>query len=80
MRKFHKSVSGYRSCFSGEDDNKSVLSVHAMEHHSDSLSIDNYKFAILRACNPRSLNREEFKFIDKFRATCLGLNRCKVEK
>ena len=63
-----------------EDRNKSALSMHAYEHHRFRFSIDNYRFAILKECNPRSLNREEFRFIEKYRTNCLGLNRCKVER
>ena len=80
MQKFHQRVNGHRSCFKFEDRNKSALSMHAFEHHGASFSIDNYKFAILKECNPRSLNREEFRFIERFRTNCLGLNRCKVER
>ena len=80
MQKFHQRVNGHRSCFNYEDRNKSALSIHAFEHHGYSFSLDNYKFAILKECNPRSLNREEFRFIEKYRTNCLGLNRCKVER
>ena len=80
MQKFNQRVNGHRSCFKIEDRNKSALSMHAFEHHEARFSIDNYKFAILKECDPRSLNREEFKFIERFRTNCLGLNRCKVER
>ena len=80
MQKFHERVNGHRSDFNFNDYKKSALSLHAFEHHGDRFSIDNYKFAILKECNPRSLNREEFRYIEKFRTNCLGLNRCKVER
>ena len=80
MQNFHKRVNGHRACFKVEERNKSALSIHAYEHHSDSFTIDNYKFAILKECNPRGLNREEFRYIEKYRTNCLGLNRCKVER
>ena len=79
MQKFHQRVNGHRACFNFEDRNKSALSMHAFEYH-DHLSIENFRFAVLKECNPRDLNREEFRFIEKFGTNCLGLNRCKVER
>lgn len=80
MQKFHERVNGHRSCFNNEGYKKSALSLHAFDHHRDDFSLDNYKFAIVKECNPRQLNREEFRFIEKFKTNCLGLNRCKVER
>ncbi|KAL5257197.1 hypothetical protein ACHWQZ_G012210 [Mnemiopsis leidyi] len=80
MQKFNQRVNGHRSCFKFEDRNKSALSMHAFEHHGGNFSIENYKFAILKDCNPRALNREEFRYIERYRTNCLGLNRCKVER
>ena len=79
-QKFHKRINGHRACFNAEDYKKSALSLHAMENHPDHFDINIYKMAVLREVNPRCLNREEFRYIEKFRTNSFGLNRCKVER
>ena len=80
IQKLHQRVNGHRSKFNANDYETSALSVHAHEHHPDNFSINNFKFAVVKSCNPMRLNREEFKCIEKFRTNCLGINRCKVER
>ena len=80
MQKFHLRSNGHRDYFNETDYKKSALSLHAYEHHRDRMDMDIFNFAILKECNPRQLNREEFRFIEKYKTNCFGLNRCKVER
>ncbi len=59
---------------------KSALSLHVFENHPDDFSLDIYKFCIVKSVHPLRLNREEFKYIEKYRTNCMGINRCKVER
>ena len=79
-QKFHKRINGHRACFNADDYKKSALSLHAMENHPDHFDINIYKMAVLKEVNPRCLNREEFRYIEKFHTNSFGLNRCKVER
>ena len=80
MQKFHERASGHRACFNAVDYKKSDLSIHAMDYHPDHFNMDIYEFAVVREVSPRSLNREEFRVIERFKTNCVGLNRCKVER
>ena len=42
------------------------------------LKLKNFKCAIVKKCKIRQLDREEFKFIEKFQTLTKGLNRCKI--
>ncbi|KAL5254262.1 hypothetical protein ACHWQZ_G013894 [Mnemiopsis leidyi] len=79
-QKFHKRINGHRACFNAEDFKKSALSLPAMENHPDCFDINIYKMAVLKKVNPRDLNREEFRYIEKYQTNSYGLNRCKVER
>ena len=59
---------------------KSALSQHCSEDHPDSISLDNFKIGIVKVCIPECLDREEDKFITKFRTNIWGLNRMRVVK
>ena len=80
VQKFHERVNGHRACSTTEKYKKSALSLHAMEHHPEQFNMEIYKFAVVKECDPRALNREEFRRIEKFKTNCMGLNRCKVER
>ena len=80
VQKFHERINGHRACFTADSFKKSALSIHAMEQHPDQFNMNIYQLAVVKECNPLSLNREEFKHIESFKTNCLGLNRCKVER
>ena len=80
LQKMHLRINGHRSKFNMLDYEKSALALHAYEHHPDQFTIDIFKFAIMKSCHPLRLNREEFRFIEKFNTNCSGINRCKVQR
>ncbi len=80
VQKFHEKVNGHRACSTTEKYKESALSLHAMENHPEQFNMEIYKFAVVKECDPRALNREEFRRIEKFKTNCMGLNRCKVER
>ena len=80
LQKLHQRISGHRNKFNGLDYEKSALSLHAYESHPDHFNIDIFKFAVIKSCHPLRLNREEFKFIDKFSTNRSGINRCQVQR
>ena len=59
---------------------KSALSQHCVETHIDEISLDNFRIGIVKACTPNTLDREESRYINKFRTNIWGLNRMKVIK
>lgn len=77
-QKCNKRTSGHRSCFNQEKWEKSALSMHAMEYHSLTPELHNFKVSIVSQVSPQRIRREEFKWVEKFRTNCLGLNRYKV--
>ena len=77
-QKGHKRTNGHRNCFNNGNFSKSALSMHATDKHPDSIRLDNFEIAIVKQVSPRNLKREEFRFIDKYRTKCLGLNRYKT--
>ena len=77
-QKCHKRTNGHRNCFNNGDVTKSALSMHAMDKHPENMSLENFEIAIVKQVPPRSLKREEFRYIDKYRTKSLGLNRYKT--
>ena len=71
-------TNGHRSSFIKEKWEKSALSMHTMDYHKDDQKIDNFRVSIVKQVAPQRIRREEFKFIEKHRTACLGLNRYKV--
>jgi len=80
LQKMHLRINGHRSKFNELDYEKSALALHAYEHHPDQFNIEIFKFAVIKSCHPLRLNREEFRFIEKFNTNCSGINRCKVQR
>ena len=71
-------ISGHRKCFNDEKYDKSALSMQAREVHQTNFSLDVSKNAVVSKVSPQRLRREEFRYIEKYRANYLGLKRCKV--
>ena len=74
----HIRVNGHRSKFTHEHFEKSALSIHCMEFHYDFFDIEVFKFGVVKQVKPIELDREEERFIDKFKTNIFGLNRIKV--
>ena len=74
----HNRTSGHRSCFTtAEKWEKSALSWHAKEAHQNDFSLSNFEITIVKQVSPQHLRKTEFKYIDKFKTSSLGLNRYK---
>ena len=80
----HTRINGHRKSFkrqsNGEvlDYKKSALSWHCQEEHPQNFDLKNFKIGFIRICNSIDLDREENRFITKFRTDVIGLNRIKV--
>ena len=77
-QRVHQRTNGHRNCFNNEDFQKSAWSMHAMDKHPENMDLKNYNIAIVKQATPRTIKREEFRFIDKYRTEVLGLNRYKT--
>ena len=67
-QELHDRTSGHRNSFNDATKyDKSALSMHAMEMHQDSFSLDNFTVAAVSKVSPQQLRREEFRYIDKYR-------------
>ena len=77
-------MNGHRSAFKlneggiYEDYKKSALSYHCYDRHPDNMSLGLLRIGFIRSCKAVDLDREESRFISKFRTETLGLNRIKV--
>jgi len=72
---------GHRSKFKindCKDYEKSALSQHCYDCHNDAMTLSNFKIGIVKKCKPVDLDREESRFISKFRTDIWGLNRMNV--
>ena len=77
---FHKRANGHRSDFTPEKFENSALSTHSFLVHNLSISLDDFKFMIVKKVRPLELDREEFKLIEHFKTNTRGINRCKVAR
>jgi hypothetical protein len=78
IQKCHKRTNGHRGCFNEVDFEKSALSMHAKDKHPNNMSLNNFSVAVVKKVSPRNIKREEFRFIEKYRTKCFGLNRYKT--
>ena len=74
----HIRVNGHRSKFNDNHYQESALSMHMMETHANAWNINHFKFGVVKQVKPVDLNREEERFIDKFKTNLFGLNRINV--
>ena len=77
VQECHNRTSGHRNCFNEEKWDKSALSMHARDVHQMTFSLTIFSISIVKKVSPQQLRREEFKFIDKYKTSSLGLNRYK---
>ena len=71
-------TSGHRGCFDDTHFEKSALSMHAKDKHPSDMDLKNFKISIAKKVSPRNLKREEFRYIEKYRTKCYGMNRYKT--
>ena len=76
--KFSDRNSGHRSNFDFVNFEKSALSHHSYLDHGLNASLKDFNCAIIKKCGHLSLDREEFKLVERLRLNTLGLNRCKI--
>jgi hypothetical protein len=77
----HVRFNGHRSKFVIDDQRtyeKSALSQHCFDCHPDNMLLTNFKIGIVKSVNPIELDREENRYITKFRTDIWGLNRMNV--
>ena len=59
---------------------KSALAEHCFHNHPDQMELSVFKVGIVKKCRAIDLDREEDRFISKFRTNIFGLNRMKVTR
>ena len=77
-QEFRERNNGHRSKFNVSKHEDSALAHHSYMDHGLGVKLQNFKCAIVKKCKIRQLDREEFKFIEKFQTLTKGLNRCKI--
>ncbi len=65
VNKLHIRVNGHRDKFNEEKYQESALAIHAFEKHPENFTLDIFRFCIVKSVHPLSLNREEFRYIEK---------------
>ena len=71
---------GHRAKFNIINHEDSALAHHSYLDHGLGVHLKNFDCAIVKTCKTRQLDREEFKFIERFQSLTKGLNRCKIIK
>ena len=77
---FHRRMNGHRDKFTYNDYEKSALATHAFKEHFDNFNLSNFELGVVKKCRPIDLDRQEFKFIDRYRTKSLGLNKIQVKR
>ena len=81
MSKGHIRFNGHRGKFlidERETFSQSALSQHCYDVHPDNMNLNVFKLGFVKTCSAQDLNREENRFISKFRTNIWGLNRMNV--
>ena len=79
----HIRFNDHRSKFKIDEDKtykKSALSEHCFNNHPDQMELSVFKVGIVKKCRAIDLDREEDRFISKFRTNIFGLNRMNVSR
>ena len=79
-QEFRERNNGHRSKFNINKHEDSALAHHSYMDHGLGVKLKDFKCAIVKKCKVRQLDREEFKFIERFQTLTKGLNRCKIIK
>ena len=77
----HTRMNGHRNKFVIDDTlefEKSALSMHCFLVHKNEFSMTYFKLGIVKKVRPVDLDREEDKFITRYRTKIWGLNRIVV--
>ena len=77
-------MNGHRSAFKQDqlgnfpEHSKSALAQHCYDQHQHDMDMKNFKIGFVKRCKITELDREEAKFISRYRTEISGLNRMKV--
>ena len=77
----HIRFNGHRDKFKIDEGltySKSALSQHRFNEHPNQMSLSLFKLGLVKGCRAIDLDREENRFVSKFRTELFGLNRIKV--
>ena len=76
----HSRFNGHRNKFKTDNFTyqKSALSQHCYNEHPEQFNLNVFKVGFVTKCQATDLDREESRFITKFRTRIFGLNRIKV--
>ena len=75
IQKAHDRTNTHRKCFSEDKWEDSALSMHIRSKQEEVFDLQNFKITLVKKCSPKTIRREEFKAIDKYRAKIRGINR-----
>ena len=79
-QEFRDRNNGHRGKFNMLDHEDSALAHHSYQDHGLHVKLKDFVCAIVKKCSIRQLDREEFKFMERFQTLTKGLNRCKIIK
>ena len=74
---------GHRGKFKVDNElsyTKSALAQHCFNEHPEQMDLKLFKLGLVKRCAAMQLDREEHRFISKFRTDVYGINRIKVVK
>ena len=77
-QEFRDRNTGHRKKFNILNHGDSALAHHSYLDHGLGVKLKDFTCAIVKKCNVRQLDREEFKFVENFKTLTKGLNRCKI--
>ena len=77
-QEFRERNNGHRVKFNMLKHEDSALAHHSYQDHGLGVKMKDFVCAIVKKCKIRQLDREEFKFIERFKTLTKGLNRCKI--
>ena len=79
---FHIRMNGHRNAFVLDEKRyeKSALSMHCALFHKEQFGLHLFKLGIVKKVLPCNLDREESRYIMKFRTRIWGMNRIKVTR
>ena len=81
---FHQIANGHRSCFVADDPDpetieKSALTLHAKDKHSDNFSMSIFDFVLLDSVQGSELNKGEARATNELKTNVMDLNRMKIQ-
>ena len=83
VTEFRTRLNGHRSKFVIDEKcsyQQSALSQHCFDKHPDNMILSVFNVGIVKTCRASFLDREENRFVTKFRTALWGLNRMKISR